>query len=223
MKSSPHPNDKSGTVVIKSPSVPTPTASWSDPAVTATFVPGGQVPTILNGIPFQPVKESRTHAQWENLVRGASSIELPKLQIPPGKEPAAGAVILEPDGRVWYFEPTNHYGGYVATFPKGRREPGFSDAATAAKETLEETGLLIEIGNHLCDTVRSTTVCRYFLARRIGGSPAEMGWEAQSVSLGPLVSLKDRLPSPADRPILEALAKCFKEAQIWVSYDRQGL
>jgi 8-oxo-dGTP pyrophosphatase MutT (NUDIX family) len=220
MKPSTHPNDKSGTVVIKSPSVPTPMASWSDPTATAIFVPGGQVPAILNGIPIQPVKESWTHAQWENLVRGATSIELPKLQIPPGKEPSAGAVILEPDGRVWYFEPTNHFGGYVATFPKGRREPGLSDAATAAKETLEETGLLVEIGDHLCDTLRSTTVCRYFLARRIGGSPADMGWEAQSVRLGLLEGLRDRLPSPADRPILEALVKVYKDALSWVSYGR---
>jgi hypothetical protein len=45
----------------------------------------------------------------------------------------------------------------------------------AAKEIFEETGLLVEIGPFLFDAVRSRSVCRYFLARRISGDPSDMG------------------------------------------------
>ena len=49
------------------------------------------------------------------------------------KKRAAGAVIVEPDGRVWLCEPTNHHGRYQRTFPKGTRDAGWSLEATAAR------------------------------------------------------------------------------------------
>ena len=92
----------------------------------------------------------------------------------------------EPDGRVWVFEPTNKFGGYVRTSPKGTVVSGRSLAANAAKEVFEETGLLIEVGQPLIDTERTASVCRYFLGQRIGGDPSNMGWEAQAVCLTPV-------------------------------------
>lgn len=41
--------------------------------------------------------------------------------------------------------PSNAFGGYRATFPKGKREPGLSLEQTAIKETFEEAGLVIAL------------------------------------------------------------------------------
>ena len=58
---------------------------------------------------------------------------MPPLAVVPGKAPAAGAVVLEPEGRVWVIHPSNAFGGYRATFPKGKQEPGLSLEQTAIK------------------------------------------------------------------------------------------
>jgi 8-oxo-dGTP pyrophosphatase MutT (NUDIX family) len=130
---------------------------------------------------------------------------VPSLAIVPGKAPAAGAVVLEPEGRVWVIHPSNAFGGYRATFPKGKQEPGLSLEQTAIKEAFEEAGLVIALTRWLIDVPRSSSVCRYFLARRLGGTPAAMGWESQAVSLVPRERLSDVLHHPNDHPLLEAL------------------
>jgi 8-oxo-dGTP pyrophosphatase MutT (NUDIX family) len=117
-------------------------------------------------------------------------------------------VILEPDGRVWLYEPTNHYGGYERTFPKGTRDGGDSFEATAARETFEETGLLIEIRAFLIDSNRSERVTRFFLGRRIAGCPSAMGWEAQAVWLVPLADLRRYATSGYDAAVIQAVRRC---------------
>jgi 8-oxo-dGTP pyrophosphatase MutT (NUDIX family) len=108
-----------------------------------------------------------------------------------------------PEYRV--IHPSNAFGGYRATFPKGKQEPGLSLEQTAIKETFEEAGLIITLSGWLIDVPRSSTVCRYFLARRIGGTPATMGWESQAVSLVPRERLSDVLQHSNDQPLLVAL------------------
>ena len=127
------------------------------------------------------------------------------LKLKPGKAASAGAIIREPDGRIWLVEPTNKFFGYERTFPKGTKEPHCSLAATAAKEVFEETGLLVEIGSFLIDVDRTASVCRYFLGHRIDGDPSEIGWETQAVCLVPLAQLSEMLPHECDKPIVEAL------------------
>ena len=46
----------------------------------------------------------------------------------------AGVVITEPDGRVWVFEPLNHFDGYEHTWPKGRPDPGEGLREAAIRE-----------------------------------------------------------------------------------------
>lgn len=121
-----------------------------------------------------------------------------------GKDSAAGAVVVEADGRIWVIAPTNGYGGYLRTFPKGRLN-GMSPHGTAVKEVFEETGLRVELTGYLCDAIRSVTIARYYLARRLGGSPAAMGWESQAVLLVPPVQLSKVLQHPNDKAILAAL------------------
>ena len=114
-------------------------------------------------------------------------------------------VAVEPDGRVWVVAPTNAFGGYPATFPKGSVEPGMSLQATALREAWEEAGLAVQLTSFLVDIKRSTSFTRYYLAKRIGGNPADMGWESQAVMLAPVAELSNLLTNKNDQPILEAL------------------
>jgi 8-oxo-dGTP pyrophosphatase MutT (NUDIX family) len=82
---------------------------------------------------------------------------------------------------------------------------GLSLEQTAIKETFEEAGLIIALTRWLIDVPRSSSMCRYFLARRLGGNPADMGWESQAVSLIPRDRLSDVLHHSNDQPLLEVL------------------
>jgi 8-oxo-dGTP pyrophosphatase MutT (NUDIX family) len=196
--SHPRHNDAGKPVVLKNPSTPTPLSCWADPTAIARVVPDGPLPEQLNGLALTPGSpQGSDEPTWR--------LTVPPLAVVPGKAPAAGAVVLEPEGRVWVIHPSNAFGGYRATFPKGKQEPGLSLEQTAIKETFEEAGLIITLSGWLIDVPRSSTVCRYFLARRIGGSPADMGWESQAVSLVPRDRLSDVLQHSNDQPLLEAL------------------
>jgi hypothetical protein len=57
----------------------------------------------------------------------------------------------------------------------------------------------------LTDVSRSTTYTRYYLGRRTGGNPADMGWEAQAVMLVPRAQLSDILHNTVDLAIVQSL------------------
>ena len=78
-------------------------------------------------------------------------------------------------------------------------------AQNAAKETWEEAGLLVEPYAFLVDVPRRIVVTRYFLARRVAGSPALAGWESQAVSLMPFEEVKKALNREGDQAVLPAL------------------
>ena len=133
----------------------------------------------------------------------------------------AGLVIFEPDGRVWIAHPTNGFGGDRATFPRGSYDDSdMTDLrTTAVREVFEETGIFGAIvaygGSPLIGGVSNTQTqtdwmsdlrgsgvfadvfqdghkrVRYYLARRIAGSPLGTGWESQAVSLAPLFKLRE--------------------------------
>lgn len=131
----------------------------------------------LNGIPFDtdPPPDWRTVADNPNFIEPAFDDK--------GKKTSAGILMVEPDGRIWLVEPTNHFGGYQHTFPKGGIEPGHTLQQTALKEVWEESGLRAEITGFLTDAEGGTTTTRYYIGRRVGGSPWAMGWESQAVKL----------------------------------------
>ncbi|MDR0528821.1 MAG: NUDIX hydrolase [Zoogloeaceae bacterium] len=173
-------------VFIRDPDEATDAASWRDGERTAVFVPGGLVPEELNGVPFSSWKDyPKTSGGWEYLQGLFADIEEPDMELPIGKRPAAGVVVEEPDGRVWVVHPTNNFFGVRASFPKGHVDGDMSLQATALKECFEETGLKVRITGFIGDQIRSGTITRYYRAERVGGSPAEMGWESQAVSLAP--------------------------------------
>lgn len=200
----PERDEKDRMVQINEPSTATPAASWSDKSQIATVVPGGKLPAKLNGIAFKPwTNHPGTPEDWDT-VEGQD----PYLDEPPFEslgKPAAGVVVEEPDGRVWVIHPTNQFGGYKATFPKGRLEDEINLQASAIKEAFEESGLKVEITGFLADVERSVTTARYYTAKRVGGTPAAMGWESQAVSLVPRSKLYEVLNSYNDHPLAEAM------------------
>jgi len=191
-------------VRIWGPTTPSSAETWHDPHAVARFVPNGPTPGEINGLALGPAMPPQDVAGWARLV--ATPDRQPPLATSAlHRGRGAGVVILEPDGRVWLIEPTNHFAGYRYTFPKGSMEPGYELAALAAKEAYEETGLLVEIGAFLLDTPRPSSMARYYLARRTGGPPAAIGWESQAVLLAPRHRLRGLLNRPVDHPVVAAL------------------
>jgi ADP-ribose pyrophosphatase YjhB (NUDIX family) len=160
------------------------------------------MPDTVNGIAIESwTNHPQPTSEWKSVAGQCAGLVKPAL----GMMSAAGAVIVESDGRIWLIAPTNAFGGYINTFPKGGVERGTSLQATAIKKAYDVAGLRIEITGFVCDIVHSTTVTRYYLARRIGGNPADMCWESQSVHLVPLERLSNYLNNQHEHLIVESL------------------
>lgn len=84
---------------------------------------------------------------------------------------SAGVIMVEHDGRVWFFEPRCHFGGYPAAFPKGRIDELETRQEAALRELWEETGLTGEITGIVGTYVGDTGITTYYHARRTGGVP----------------------------------------------------
>lgn len=208
----PRPGEQGQPVTIKHPSTPTPQPHWLDPHATAITVPDGELPDALNGVALAPWRDHPTSAEgWNALTNAALAGQEPPLKKSPGMKLSAGVVVREPDGRFWVVAPTNRFGGYDWVLPKGTVSEGMSLQATALCEALEESGLQVRIIGLLGDFARTTSVCRYYLAERIGGSAAAMGWESQAVALAPLEALPGLMTAAADQPVLAAIRQILGE------------
>lgn len=202
----PRANDQGEPVEVKQPSHASAPSTWHSAGAVATFLPDGDVPHTLNGIPLTTWRDHpRTNDGWEFTDGINDDLDEPHMTLPKGKYAASGVAIVEPDGRVWLICPTNQFGGYKASFPKGTAEPGLSLQANALKEAFEESGLKVEITGLLGDYERTTSKARIYLARRTGGTPTAMGWESQAVQLVPKAQLYDHLNMWSDHGIAEAL------------------
>lgn len=187
--------------LIYSPSKASALSTWSDPSATAVCVPGGAMPAVLNGVPLAPWGDyPRTIEGWEYVDGQMEDLDEPDM-ITNGKAPAAGVIIEEPDGRIWLVNPSNGFAGYTTTFPKGHADAGISLQATAIKETFEESGLQVEITGLHGDVERGRTMTRYYRARRVGGTPAAMGWETQAVQLVPQSGVHAAVNRDVDRKV----------------------
>ena len=201
----PQSDDHGNLIIINNPSTPTSLEEWLQPDAVATVLPGGHVPAAINGITFENwTNAPLSQAAWAK-VGGQGHFDEPPFVPVPGIKVAAGVVILEKDGRVWVVSPTNQFGGYAFTFPNGTRDPGASLRQTAIHKALEECGLQVELTGFLLDSVRNTSVCRYYTARRVSGSPASMSSKTQAVSLVPRGKLPIFLTHRNDMSLLMAL------------------
>lgn len=204
----PHPalNDKGQPVTIHYPTKPSNASTWTDKNQTATFVPGGATPAALNGVKMAPwTSAPRSESEWANVPGQNPNADHTPFEPTQGKSVGAGVVVMEPDGRVWLTRPTNGFGGYANTFPKGTVEHGLSMQASAIKEAYEETGLQIRITGMLGDYERTTSKARFYLAERVGGTPAAMGWESQAVRLATQKDMAKLLNMAVDHSILADL------------------
>lgn len=162
--------------------------------------PGSALPDQINRIAL---------TRWENPPASAAEWEANQRHIPePAALPgtmAAGVVIIESDGRIWSVVPTRGFAGMDNTFPKGQIDGDMSIQATARKEAYEESGLQIELKAYLHDYHGHGGVMRYYVARRIGGTPADVGWESQAVRLVPMAQLPAQLTRDNNRREREVL------------------
>lgn len=207
MRYHPQLDDQGCKVLIKSPSNPSLISAWADPACVATVLPGGDMPEQLNGIVFCSWWEApKNDLSWQNVPGQNPDINEPsQISLDKDKISASGVVVIEEDDRIWLCSPTNAFGGYKNVLPKGRLASGLNFQANAIREAFEETGLQVRLVDFLFDVERNTTVTRYYLARRVGGNPAEMGWESQAVHLVPRVKLHTFLNHPNDELTLKHL------------------
>mgnify|MGYP003582811150 CR=1 FL=1 len=203
----PKPGEDGKPVLVKQPHLASAPSTWHNPEATATFVPGGDVPREINGVPLRRWRDHPTTAEGWDYVEGVADdlVEPPLPKTAGEKHIGAGVVIEEPDGRVWLTHPTNAFGGYEATWPKGTAEDGLSLQANAIKEAFEETGLKVKIVGFIGDFERTTSVARMYRAVRVGGTPIDSGWESQAVSLAPRSHLYEQLNGWADWPIAEKI------------------
>jgi ADP-ribose pyrophosphatase YjhB (NUDIX family) len=146
---------------------------------------------------------------WANIAGQNGRIAQQPIKAKQGKKPAAGAAVVEPDGRIWLVEPAGAYGGYKYTFPKGKLDGAASPQATAIREVFEESGLKVEIIDLIGDFERDTSITRYYLARRVAGMPGQCDAETAAVHLVPLTQLEQWLTHKNDKPVLAALAACL--------------
>ena len=219
----PHPNDKGERVKIHNPSMASHPDTWG--SGNATFTPGSHTPDALHGTHLTSWGHApTTKAGWQT-VEGQNHTVEPNypVEAPRGKSVGAGVVIREPDGRIWLTKPTNHYGGYVNTFPKGTVEDAVpSVQANAIKEAHEESGLKVKITGHIGDFERSTSVARFYAAERVGGTPKDMGWETQAMRLVHPDVARKMLNSQVDRDILDAAMAHWRSKGIIKASGRGG-
>jgi 8-oxo-dGTP pyrophosphatase MutT (NUDIX family) len=201
-----HDDDAGKPVVIKYPTHASLPSTWHNPDAVATFVPNGDAPLSLNGVPLRSWRDHPTTVEGWDFAEGIDdNLDEPAFTLPEGKKAAAGVIIEEPDGRVWLVAPTNRFGGYKASFPKGTADMELSLQGTALKECFEETGLKIEITGFVMDIDRTTSKARFYRAKRVGGTPIDMGWESQGVHLVPKGELYGLLNMWTDHSVAEAV------------------
>jgi ADP-ribose pyrophosphatase YjhB (NUDIX family) len=199
-------DDMGKPVMIHYPTRASEPATWTNKDAVATFTPNGKAPEKLNGVSLKPWDAPKTKEDWAKVGGTNPALEDIPFETHPTKKTGAGVLIVEPDGRVWLTRPTNSFGGYVHTFPKGTAEDGLSLQQNAIKEAFEETGLRVKITGLLGDFERDTSKARYYVAQRVGGTPSKMGWESQAIRLAPMSKAVELLNKNHDKDILDGLS-----------------
>lgn len=94
---------------------------------------------------------------------------------------AYGGVLINDHGEVLLREPSNHYGGYVWTFAKGKPERGETPEETAIREVLEETGQAARIIGLIPTVFAGTTSSTVFFLMEPVAEPGPFSDETVAV------------------------------------------
>lgn len=182
---------------------------WLDPLGVALAGPGAHLPSRVNGIPMRAWAGAPSAPEgWR---RRAQGLALEEPEWDAGRwEPRAGAVVVEPDGRAWVAAAS----GRSPAFPAGRAL-GLDLRAAALQEAWEHLGLKIDLFAHLVDVEADGGRVRYYLARRVGGTPSEAGRASRAAMLAPVEFLGSLVGRPADRRIIQSLEKRWGEWAGW--------
>ena len=175
-----------------------------------------------NEADLQPIKDyvairghSSFDAEYKKLI-GFSDSDIAKMtayeNAKKGLSLRAGAVVVEPDGRMWVLAPKNEFDGYKNTWIKGGVDGNETTAATAVREVREETGMAIELDGYLGDYVNSsnTSVVRMYVAHRTGGGPLYVGTPKETYKVKLMTPdqaaknlIRSGKPDPRDQAILQ--------------------
>jgi len=188
-----------------------------DPPGVTAFAPGDSVKSAgLNGVGFAQQKAPVAYQRIKD-VPGLDEQPFPALK--PWQHAASGVVVMEPDGRVWVVAPKGGYGGYDNTFPKGTLEDdGLTMQQSAHREVFEESGLRVRLKGVVGDFAGDTSVTRYYLGERIGGSPYHHdGKETAAVKLATPEQLRVMLNKRRDRKILAVVVDKFTKEGVKVA------
>lgn len=107
---------------------------------------------------------------------GLPPVDEPAFDCLTGFKPAAGALVLERDGRAWCVAPTGGFGGHEFTLPKAALMAATSPRPRWSKCS-RKSGLRARLLSFVCDMPRKHTYACFFLAERIGGSQADLTWD----------------------------------------------
>ena len=190
---------------------------WGDKGVSADGIAlGPPAPTTLNGVPLN----SEAGGFWKH----TQDVEVGEGPMPTGSHISTGCIVMEPDGRMWVYEPKGHFGGAAHTWPKGKMDAGESltPQQNALKEVHEESGLKVRIVGLMGDYKGSVSTTRYYIAQRVGGDPrdglkAPPGGmaETQAVKLTTLKDAAGLLNMDRDKKILAELGpKLAKQPEL---------
>jgi ADP-ribose pyrophosphatase YjhB (NUDIX family) len=126
------------------------------------------------------------------------------------KKEAAGGVVLHGIGPneidlIYVVRPTNEFGGYKWTLPKGKVEKGISPQDTAIREVREEVGLSARLlpDSYLGRFEGSTSFTDYYVLLRTGGSTTAHDAETEEVRLVTIDEAKKLFNKDRDREVVE--------------------
>ncbi len=117
---------------------------------------------------------------------------------------AGGVVYKNINGKIHIclIKPSNGYGGYTWTFPKGRMDPGESKEETALREVREEAGVVAKIQSYLGQYEGTSSISHYFIMTSIEDG-LETDFETEDVVFVPIEKASKMLNSSRDKQIIK--------------------
>ncbi len=145
---------------------------------------------------------------WSNML----NTEKPHNEEAELKRLSVGGVVLNEYNEILLIEPTNHYDGYVWTFPKGSPNKGESFESAAKREVLEESGVAAEIVGLVPGQFEGgATVNSYFIMRATGSEGPiksdevmDIAWVSSGRAASMIAQTTNKKGQKRDLEILEA-------------------